>query len=59
MLLKADIFSFMVCPLIAKIAKTFSVKELLMYPVCSRLPRINNSNLVRGLLLNIEASLSL
>lgn len=39
---------------IAKIAKTFSVKELLMYPVCSRLPRINNSNLVRGLLLNSE-----
>lgn len=54
--LKGSIFPFMVCPIgtIAKIAKTFSVKELLMYPVCSCLPRINNSNLVRGLLLNTE-----
>lgn len=53
---KADIFflSGFFIGTIAMIAKTFSVKELLMYPVCSRLPRINNSNLVRGLLLNIE-----
>lgn len=40
--------------MIVKIVKIFSVKELLMYLVCSCLLRINNSNLVRGLLLNIE-----
>lgn len=53
---KADIFflyGFFIGT-IAKIANTFSLKELLMYLVFSRLPRINNSNLVRGLLLNIE-----
>lgn len=50
---KADIF-FLYGLSIGTIAKTFSVKELLMYPVCSRLPRTNKSNLVRGLLLNTE-----
>lgn len=41
---KADIFFLYGLSIgtIAKIAKTFSVKELLMYPVCSCLPRINN-----------------
>lgn len=41
---KADIFFLYGLSIgtIAKIAKTFSVKELLMYPVCSRLPRTNN-----------------